>query len=144
MFHLTGHGEIQKGTPVTEDALGRVRYANAPGLGKAFGNRWPDLIVLSGCHTAQAPDEGMVPSMAHALVEGGTRGVLGWARPVYARQTGAGSLFRLAPAPDLSIRRRDARARNPAQNQATREAEPAAGTTPSVTNTNSRRPGWPT
>jgi len=85
VFHLTGHGTIENGAPyfLVEDDFGRPATATATQLAKAFGNRWPDLVFLSGCHTGQAPDRGMVPSMAHAMVEAGARAVLGWARPVY-------------------------------------------------------------
>ena len=85
VFHITGHGTIEDGTPkfVTEDELGGEQRTAAPQLADAFGHRWPRLLFLSGCHTAQAPNRGTVPSMAHALVNAGADAVLGWARPVY-------------------------------------------------------------
>ena len=105
LFHLTGHGlifteqefgglraAIQAGpipdqTPcfITEDELGNLQLTTAPDLARAFGNRFPKLVFLSGCHTGELPDQGSVPSMAQALVQAGVPMVLGWARPVYDR-----------------------------------------------------------
>ncbi|HLM98400.1 MAG TPA: tetratricopeptide repeat protein [Bryobacteraceae bacterium] len=85
VFHITGHGTIEDDTPqfVTEDEHGAAQFTTAEQLAEAFGRRWPRLLFLSGCHTAQAPNRGMIPSMAHALVNAGADTVLGWARPVY-------------------------------------------------------------
>jgi len=85
IFHITGHGTIEEDTPqfVTEDEQGAAQFTTAEQLADAFGGRWPRLLFLSGCHTAQAPNRGMIPSMAHALVNAGADTVLGWARPVY-------------------------------------------------------------
>jgi tetratricopeptide (TPR) repeat protein len=101
VFHLTGHGVIytekafgkllpkgkiiKDNTPcfITEDDFGNVVFTTAEDLGKAFKNRFPRVIFLSGCHTAQLADGGTVPSMAQALVKAGAGVVLGWARPVY-------------------------------------------------------------
>lgn len=86
VFHITGHGTIDEdATPrfVTEDEQGGAQLTTAEQLAKAFGHRWPRLLFLSGCRTAEAPDRGMIPSMAHALVNAGADMVLGWARPVY-------------------------------------------------------------
>ncbi len=85
VFHITGHGMIYNGTPqfLTEDDPGGVQYTTAEQLAEAFGRRWPRLLFLSGCHTAQAPNSGTIPAMAHALVNAGADAVLGWTRPVY-------------------------------------------------------------
>jgi hypothetical protein len=85
VFHMTGHGVIENGTPkfVTEDEQGADQRTTAEQLAETFGGRWPRLLFLSGCHTAQAPNQGTMPSMAHALVNAGAGAVLGWARPVY-------------------------------------------------------------
>ena len=85
VFHITGHGMIEDGTPqfLTEDEQGGAQRTTAEQLAEAFGRRWPRLLFLSGCHTAQAPDRGTIPSMAHALVYAGADAVLGWAQPVY-------------------------------------------------------------
>jgi CHAT domain-containing protein len=101
VFHLTGHGviytekafgkllpkgkKIKDNTPcfITEDDFGNVVFTTAEDLGKAFKNRFPRVIFLSGCHTGQLADGGTVPSMAQALVKAGAGVVLGWARPVY-------------------------------------------------------------
>jgi CHAT domain-containing protein len=63
VFHITGHGLIQNGTPqfVTEDEQGDAQFTTAQQLAEAFGRRWPRLLFLSGCHTAQAPDGGVIP-----------------------------------------------------------------------------------
>ncbi len=102
VFHLTGHGliyteqefgtiraKIQAAliadqTPcfVTEDELGGLQLTTAADLARAFGNRFPKLVFLSGCHTGEVPDQGTVPSMAQELVQAGVPIVLGWARPV--------------------------------------------------------------
>jgi len=107
-FHLTGHGliftqqdygglaktiqplpQIADNTPcfITEDELGNVQLTTVPDLATAFGDRFPTLVFLSGCHTGEVPDRGSVPSMAQALVKAGAQVVLGWARPVFD-QTG--------------------------------------------------------
>ena len=85
IFHITGHGQIQNGTPlfVTEDEQGAAQRTTAGQLAESFGHRWPRLLFLSGCHTAQSLNRGAIPSMAHALVTAGADAVLGWARPVY-------------------------------------------------------------
>ncbi|NJR19982.1 MAG: CHAT domain-containing protein, partial [Calothrix sp. CSU_2_0] len=103
VFHLTGHGviyteakfgkllpkgkRISENTPcfITEDDFGNVVFTTAEDLGKAFKNKFPRVIFLSGCHTGQLADGGTVPSMAQALVKAGAGVVLGWARPVYDR-----------------------------------------------------------
>lgn len=102
-FHLTGHGliftqhdygwllksmpsppTIADQTPcfITEDEVGAVQLTTVPDLARAFGDRFPRLIFLSGCHTGEVPERGSVPSMAQALVKAGAQMVLGWARPV--------------------------------------------------------------
>ncbi|NJO78923.1 MAG: CHAT domain-containing protein [Cyanobacteria bacterium RM1_2_2] len=103
VFHLTGHGlifteqdygslrakiqaaPIPDHTPcfVTEDDVGGLQLTTVADLARAFGNRFPKLVFLSGCHTGEVPDQGSVPSMAQALVQAGVPMVLGWARPVY-------------------------------------------------------------
>ncbi len=103
IFHLTGHGviyseetfgkflakgkKIKDNTPcfITEDDFGNAVFTTAEDLGKAFKNRFPRVIFLSGCHTGQLANGGTVPSMAQALVKVGAGLVLGWARPVYDR-----------------------------------------------------------
>jgi tetratricopeptide (TPR) repeat protein len=104
IFHLTGHGlifteedygslaesiqpppQIAEHTPcfITEDEVGNVNLTTVRDLARAFGDRFPKIIFLSGCHTGEVPDSGTVPSMAQALVQAGAQMVLGWARPVY-------------------------------------------------------------
>ncbi|MGB3293449.1 MAG: tetratricopeptide repeat protein [Phormidesmis sp.] len=87
VFHLTGHGFVYEGEPcfVTEDAYGQPVFSTAQDLARAFRNRWPRVVFLSGCHTGELPNEGTMPSMAAALIRAGAPAVLGWARPVYDR-----------------------------------------------------------
>ncbi|MBD2592823.1 tetratricopeptide repeat protein [Nostoc spongiaeforme FACHB-130] len=103
VFHLTGHAVIYteadlgrylpKGrkvkdyTPcfITEDDEGKVEFTTVDDLAKAFQNRFPRVVFLSGCHTGQIANQGTVPSMAQALVKAGAGVVLGWARPVFDR-----------------------------------------------------------
>ncbi|AFZ23424.1 hypothetical protein Cylst_1116 [Cylindrospermum stagnale PCC 7417] len=103
VFHLTGHGviytnaayggylppgkEIEEHTPcfITEDELGNMAFTTVDDLAKAFKNRFPRVVFLSGCHTGQIANQGTVPSMAEALVKAGAAVVLGWARPVFDR-----------------------------------------------------------
>ena len=104
VFNLTGHGIIYtakaygnwvekmnprpvlaENTPcfLTEDDLGQTRFSTVADLAAAFGDRFPKVIFLSGCHTGQLADGGAVPSMTQQLVAAGAEVVLGWARPVY-------------------------------------------------------------
>ncbi|WP_235526443.1 CHAT domain-containing protein [Nostoc piscinale] len=103
VFHLTGHGviyteaelgrylpkgrKIKDYTPcfITEDDEGKVEFTTVDDLAKAFQNRFPRVVFLSGCHTGQIANQGTVPSMAQALVKAGAGVVLGWARPVFDR-----------------------------------------------------------
>ncbi|MCG6138786.1 MAG: CHAT domain-containing protein [Nostoc sp. LLA-1] len=103
VFHLTGHGviytvskfgrylppgrKIQDYTPcfITEDEVGGVQFTTIDDLAKAFRERFPRVVFLSGCHTGQLANSGTVPSMAQALVKAGVGVVLGWARPVFDR-----------------------------------------------------------
>jgi tetratricopeptide (TPR) repeat protein len=106
VFNLTGHGIIytakecgnwvktinpravlEENTPyfLTEDDLGQTCFSTVADLAGAFGDRFPKVIFLSGCHTGQVADGGAVPSMAQQLVAAGAEVVLGWARPVYDR-----------------------------------------------------------
>ncbi|KOP23588.1 hypothetical protein AMR41_25835 [Hapalosiphon sp. MRB220] len=103
VFHITGHGliytnqnynfllrrgqRIADHTPclLTEDEVGNVQLATVNDLAKAFRDRWPRVIFLSGCHTGEVANQGTVPSMAQQLVKAGAGVVLGWARPVYDR-----------------------------------------------------------
>jgi tetratricopeptide (TPR) repeat protein len=104
VFNLTGHGVIYtakdygswldrmeprpmlaENTPcfLTEDDLGQARFSTVADFAAAFGARFPQVILLSGCHTGQVADNGAVPSMAQQLVQAGAEVVLGWARPVF-------------------------------------------------------------
>ncbi|OCQ97660.1 hypothetical protein BCD64_06060 [Nostoc sp. MBR 210] len=103
VFHLTGHAviyteaelgrylpkgcKIKDYTPcfITEDDEGKVEFTTVDDLAKAFQNRFPRVVFLSGCHTGQVANQGTVPSMAQALVKAGAGVVLGWARPVFDR-----------------------------------------------------------
>jgi CHAT domain-containing protein len=68
---------------MTENEVGEVQLSTVADFAVAFGDRFPRLVFLSGCHTGEVPDRGSVPSMAQAFVKAGAQTVLGWARPVY-------------------------------------------------------------
>ncbi|MFH0982861.1 MAG: CHAT domain-containing protein [Planctomycetota bacterium] len=105
VFHLTGHADLREdirdGKPVVtpifimEDLFGRKQEATAEEIARAFQNRWPRLVFLSGCKTGEAPDRGALPSMCEALVAAGAPAVLGWALPVgdEAASLAAGGLY---------------------------------------------------
>ncbi|MCT7956416.1 CHAT domain-containing protein [Laspinema palackyanum] len=87
IFHLTGHGDIQRQEPyypyfITETETGDRHDAFAPEFAEVFRHRWPQLIFLSGCRTGQAGNQGTVLSMAETLIQEGARAVLGWGLPV--------------------------------------------------------------
>ncbi|TCB90460.1 tetratricopeptide repeat protein, partial [Micromonospora zingiberis] len=85
VLHLSGHAAIgADGQPVflMENEFGGLAYATADQIAKAMGGRWPRLIFLSGCLTANAPDSGAFPSMSESLIHAGAPAVLGWALPV--------------------------------------------------------------
>jgi CHAT domain len=99
VFHLTGHGtiynsqekwstlagdkKIPDNTPcvITEDEFGNPVFTTSHDLAKAFGKRFPPVIFLSCCHTANS-NEATMPSMAQELIKAGANVVLGWANPV--------------------------------------------------------------
>lgn len=84
IFHLTGHASIHHGQPVfmAETETGELHLATPLDIIEAFSNRLPQLVFLSGCRTAQASEEGMIDSMAAAMVRLGLPAVLGWGLPV--------------------------------------------------------------
>lgn len=89
IFHLTGHASINqtdKNHPfpyfVTENPDGTRRNVTAQEIAKALYPRFPQLVFLSGCRTAQNGNEGTFPSMAQELINQGIRSVIGWGYPV--------------------------------------------------------------
>lgn len=89
IFHLTGHASINqtdKNHPfpyfVTENLDGTRRNVTAQEIAKALYPRFPQLVFLSGCRTAQNGNEGTFPSMAQELINQGIRSVIGWGYPV--------------------------------------------------------------
>ncbi|TCB96274.1 CHAT domain-containing protein [Micromonospora zingiberis] len=85
VLHLSGHATIgADGQPVflIENEFGGRAYATADQIAQAVGGRWPRLVFVSGCLTANAPDSGAFPSMSESLVRAGAPAVLGWALPV--------------------------------------------------------------
>jgi len=85
VFHLTGHAAIaEDGEPffVTESETGDRHDAKAREIAEALRFRLPRLVFLSGCRTGQSGKEGVVPSMAEALLDLGLTAVLGWGRPI--------------------------------------------------------------
>ena len=98
VFHLTGHAAVRDGVPVfiMESEIGLAEAVTANELAQTFGGRWPRLVFLSGCKTAQSPDSGAIPSFCEAMVMAGAPAVLGWARPVRDKQASvaAAELYR--------------------------------------------------
>jgi CHAT domain-containing protein len=89
IFHLTGHASINQTDKnhsfpyfVTENLDGTRRNVTAKEIAKALYPRFPQLIFLSGCRTAQDSNEGTFPSMAQELINQGMRAVVGWGYPV--------------------------------------------------------------
>ncbi|MFI3189397.1 hypothetical protein BCS42_06015 [Crenothrix sp. D3] len=86
VVHFTGHADIKDGKPVflLEDEFGQAQLADADAIASVFSRygRYPRLLFLSGCKTAQASDKAL-PSLCEALVLAGLPAVLGWAKPVY-------------------------------------------------------------
>ena len=85
VLHLSGHATIgADGRPVflVENEFGGLAYATADQIAQAMGGRWPRLVFVSGCLTANSPHSGAFPSMSETLVAAGAPAVLGWALPV--------------------------------------------------------------
>jgi len=85
VVHITGHADIVNGQPVflLEDGFGQAQLADADAIAGVFSRyeRFPRLLFLSGCKTAQASAKAL-PSLCAALVAAGVPAVLGWAKPV--------------------------------------------------------------
>ncbi|MFC4071991.1 CHAT domain-containing protein [Actinoplanes subglobosus] len=86
VLHLTGHATTNAGggPPVflVENEFGAPATATADQIAQAMQGRWPRLVFVSGCLTADAPEDGLFPSMSETLVQAGAPAVLGWALPV--------------------------------------------------------------
>ncbi|MEG3633787.1 CHAT domain-containing protein [Micromonospora palythoicola] len=85
VLHLSGHANVgSDGQPVfvVENEFGGRADATADQIAQALDGRWPRLVFVSGCLTANAPDSGAFPSMSESLVRAGAPVVLGWALPV--------------------------------------------------------------
>lgn len=86
VVHITGHADIHEKQPVfvLENEFGDMQLANADEIASVFSRygRFPRLLFLSGCKTAQVPEE-TLSSLCEALVLAGVPAVLGWAKPVY-------------------------------------------------------------
>jgi tetratricopeptide (TPR) repeat protein len=85
VLHFTGHADVVNGQPLfcLENDVGKLELADADQIAAAIKGRWPRLLFLSGCSTGKAPQAGLLPSLAEALVRAGAPAVLGWALPVY-------------------------------------------------------------
>ncbi|MBT9096432.1 tetratricopeptide repeat protein [Methylovulum psychrotolerans] len=85
VVHITGHADIINGQPIfwLEDGFGQAQLADADAIAGVFSRyeRFPRLLFLSGCKTAQASAKAL-PSLCEALVLAGVPAVLGWAKPV--------------------------------------------------------------
>ncbi|WP_089154443.1 CHAT domain-containing protein [Micromonospora sp. NBS 11-29] len=85
LLHLSGHATVTAdGRPVflAENEFGGLAAVTAEQIAQAMAGRWPRLVFVSGCLTANAPDNGALPSMSESLVRAGAPAVLGWALPV--------------------------------------------------------------
>jgi len=93
VLHLSGHASIQQsGTTstdrrfqpyfITEDAMGKRFDATAEVISSSLSGKWPRLLFLSGCRTAESSDADAMPSLAEALLAHGARCILGWGRSV--------------------------------------------------------------
>lgn len=84
VLHLSGHAGVLGQQPVflMEDFQGDRQDVTPEALAKALGFCWPRLVFLSGCETAQAPDQGQLPSFCESLVKAGASNVLGWSLPI--------------------------------------------------------------
>ena len=91
VVHLTGHAGFKKDEDddnikipvfVVEDEFGKQSYATADDIANVFSTyeRYPRLLFLSGCQTAQ--DGTALPCLCEALVKAGVPAVLGWATSV--------------------------------------------------------------
>lgn len=112
VFHLTGHGDLydesrhkacltedQHFTPgrpilLTENDRGFCLLQDAEDIERAFENRIPKLVFLSGCRTSELPGQPLPEearsnkdnahsSLAQDLLYRGFPSVMGWARPVF-------------------------------------------------------------
>lgn len=83
IFHLSGHANIRAGVPyfITESPEGNRVDAQLADFDAVFRLRYPPLMFLSGCRTAQS-GRSATTSLAASLVEQGAPAVLGWGRPV--------------------------------------------------------------
>ncbi|ASF47750.1 tetratricopeptide repeat protein [Methylovulum psychrotolerans] len=85
VVHITGHADIVNDKPIfwLEDGFGQAQLADADAIAGVFSRyeRFPRLLFLSGCKTAQASSKAL-PSLCEALVSAGVPAVLGWAKPV--------------------------------------------------------------
>ena len=86
VVHITGHADVRNNEPIfwLESETGRRKAATADQLANVFrpSGRFPRLMFLSGCRTAQSADQGHIRSLAEALVQRGAGRCLGWALPV--------------------------------------------------------------
>jgi hypothetical protein len=83
IFHLSGHANIRDGVPyfITESPEGNRVDAQLANFDTVFRLRYPPLMFLSGCRTAQSGRRAAT-SLAAGLVQQGAPAVLGWGRPV--------------------------------------------------------------
>ncbi|MGQ4648665.1 CHAT domain-containing protein [Lyngbya aestuarii] len=98
VIHLTGHATFQDNQPcfITETEYGEPEYSSAEDIADRLQFQLPKLIFLSGCRTGYSRDEGIIPSMAEALLNQGATAVLGWGQKVLDTDasTAASSLYK--------------------------------------------------
>ncbi|MEA5469556.1 GUN4 domain-containing protein [Spirulina sp. 06S082] len=79
VVHLTGHADIDAGTPyfLTETEFGDRRNSSGGDIARSLQKSKPNLIFLSGCRTGYTSGD-VLPSLAEALLQEGARAVLSW------------------------------------------------------------------
>ena len=84
VLHLSGHVRITPDGPrfVMESETGHAVDVTAQEIADAVGGKWPGMVFLTGCQTAQAGPNGATASMAATLITAGADAVIGWALPV--------------------------------------------------------------
>jgi len=84
VIHLTGHATFRDNQPcfITETEYGEPEYSSAEDIADELQFQLPKLIFLSGCRTGYSSDEGIIPSIAEALLNLGATAVLGWGQKV--------------------------------------------------------------
>jgi len=86
VLHLSGHATVRDQQPVLllENDVGNVVYTSPQALAQTFviADRYPRVVFLSACQTAQTQSQNDVLSFSEQIVQANVPAVLGWALPV--------------------------------------------------------------